>query len=210
MTANIGKITKWNDEKGFGFITPNSGGKSVFIHINDFSNRHPRPVEGLSVTYRLSTDAKGRRCANKASPVGGQPVLSKADKQKTSSIRICVVFFLVLLGLAVFDRLPWVLVGFYIVISALTYTVYAIDKSAAKSGDWRTSERSLHFFSLIGGWPGAAIAQSRLRHKSKKLSFRIVYFLTMIINCGILGWLLTPVGAHKLEVLLQQLKNMNF
>ncbi len=29
-----GKITSWNDEKGFGFIRPSGGGKQVFIHIN--------------------------------------------------------------------------------------------------------------------------------------------------------------------------------
>jgi cold shock CspA family protein len=62
MTSEIGTITKWNDEKGFGFITPNSGGKSVFIHINDFSRRHKRPVQGLSVTYNLSKDKRGRAC----------------------------------------------------------------------------------------------------------------------------------------------------
>jgi cold shock CspA family protein len=40
MESEIGTITKWNDEKGFGFITPNSGRKQIFIHINEFSRKH--------------------------------------------------------------------------------------------------------------------------------------------------------------------------
>jgi cold shock CspA family protein len=28
-----GKITDWNDEKGYGFVTPNGGGPRVFVHI---------------------------------------------------------------------------------------------------------------------------------------------------------------------------------
>jgi cold shock CspA family protein len=38
-----GKMTRWNDEKGFGFVTPRSGGKQVFVHITAFSNRKRRP-----------------------------------------------------------------------------------------------------------------------------------------------------------------------
>lgn len=34
-----GKITFWNDEKGYGFITPSAGLKQVFVHIRAFSNR---------------------------------------------------------------------------------------------------------------------------------------------------------------------------
>jgi len=53
----------------------------------------------------------------------------------------------------------------------------------------------LHTLSFLGGWPGAAIAQSFLRHKSKKASFRFTYWITVIANYGALYWLITPAGS---------------
>ena len=60
-------------------------------------------------------------------------------------------------------------------INLLTFVTYAMDKSAAQSGRWRTSEKHLHLLSLAGGWPGAWCAQQWLRHKSSKQEFRAVY-----------------------------------
>jgi len=76
--------------------------------------------------------------------------------------------------------------------------VYALDKSAAKKGAWRTQESTLHLLSLAGGWPGALIAQQKLRHKSKKQSFRFVFWVTVIMNCSAFFWLFTPTGAATL------------
>lgn len=205
MTSEIGKISSWNDEKGFGFITPNSGGKSVFIHINDFSKRPKRPIRGLSVIYSLSKDSRGRLCAANVHPKKGHKRVTKAGKQKVISIFISSVFISTVIGLVLVNKLPVIIIGFYIVVSVLTFGLYAKDKSAAQTGKWRTAESTLHLFSLVGGWPGAAIAQSQLRHKSKKTSFRVVYWFTVIINCGILGWLLTPEGTYRLEIILQRI-----
>ena len=44
---------------------------------------------------------------------------------------------------------------------------------------------TLHGLSLIGGWPGALIAQQVLRHKSRKEEFRFVFWLTVVINVGV-------------------------
>ena len=48
-----GKITSWNDDKGYGFITPLSGGKQIFIHISALSNRNRRPELNEVVTYSV-------------------------------------------------------------------------------------------------------------------------------------------------------------
>ncbi|WJG09423.1 DUF1294 domain-containing protein [Aliiglaciecola sp. LCG003] len=76
----------------------------------------------------------------------------------------------------------------YIGISLVTFLAYLIDKSAAQEGRWRTKESTLHLFALLGGWPGALVAQNWLRHKSKKTSFRLVFCCTVVLNCSGLGW----------------------
>jgi uncharacterized membrane protein YsdA (DUF1294 family) len=80
--------------------------------------------------------------------------------------------------------------GWYLLISLLTFVIYAKDKSAAEKGSWRIPESTLHFLALIGGWPGALLAQQVLRHKSKKQPFRFVFYLTVLLNCGLLVCLL--------------------
>jgi cold shock CspA family protein len=58
-----GKITKWNRDKGYGFITPSSGAKQVFVHIDALRNRDLPPQMGQRVTFTLSQDNQGRPCA---------------------------------------------------------------------------------------------------------------------------------------------------
>ena len=63
-------------------------------------------------------------------------------------------------------------------------------------------ERTLHLFSLLGGWPGALAAQRLFRHKSSKASFQTTYWITVALNCAALGWLLSPYGAQTLEMVI--------
>lgn len=99
-------------------------------------------------------------------------------------------------------RLPAMIFGIYMAASLLAFVAYAIDKSAARGDRRRISERTLHAFSLVGGWPGALMAQRLLRHKTKKRSFQIVFWLTVAINCGGLVWMLLPAGTEFLRTML--------
>lgn len=55
-----GKLVSWKDEQGFGFISPETGGPNVFVHIKSFLNHSRRPVDRDVVTFEHSTDANGR------------------------------------------------------------------------------------------------------------------------------------------------------
>lgn len=57
-----GRITEWNDDRGFGFITPNGGGPRVFIHFRALQLGEPRPNGGELVTYvEVPVSGKGPR-----------------------------------------------------------------------------------------------------------------------------------------------------
>lgn len=101
------------------------------------------------------------------------------------------VLFLAALPVAVLAGfLPGALAVAYITASVLTFLVYAWDKSAARQGQWRIRERTLHVLALAGGWPGALIAQTVLRHKSRKQAFRAISWATAFIHCAALAGLL--------------------
>ena len=92
--------------------------------------------------------------------------------------------------MALIDSLPLIIVMGYIAVSLITFLAYAIDKSAARTGRWRTKETTLHLFALLGGWPGAFYAQHSLRHKISKGEFKKVFWLTVLVNISGLIWLL--------------------
>lgn len=194
-----GKITKWNDDKGFGFITPNVAGKQVFIHISAFNNHNRRPEINQEVIYTLSTDKQGRSRAENATLPGDNLRRNSNKKSGTFSILLSVSFLVIVSILAVTGGIQLSLFAIYFACSIITFAAYAMDKSAAQRGAWRTSESTLHLLSLLGGWSGAIFAQQKLRHKSKKQSFRFVFWITVILNCGVFAWLLTPNGAATFQ-----------
>nr|WP_217908835.1 DUF1294 domain-containing protein [Halomonas maris] len=71
----------------------------------------------------------------------------------------------------------------------LAYITYAIDKKAAINNRRRVSEKTLHLLGVMGGWPGAFLAQQRLRHKTQKTAFQVTFWLTVVVNLACAGWL---------------------
>ena len=197
-----GKITTWNDDKGFGFITPFDGGDRVFIHITALGNRNRRPALNDVVTYSLSKDKQGRTCAANAT-LAGDKLVKKAPKTSSKGTILFAVLFLAGVGLsALLGHLPGAVTIAYLVMSLITFLAYAIDKQAARAGRWRTGESTLLLLGLAGGWPGALIAQQNLRHKSKKASFRAALWLTVVLNGAVFAWLHTETGRTALDDLL--------
>ncbi|MFC5461827.1 DUF1294 domain-containing protein [Massilia niabensis] len=197
-----GKITSWKDDQGFGFISPNGGGPAVFVHIKSFANRGPRPANDDIVTYELGSNEKGQPRAEHVSFARARASRPTAPRPSGGSLVTAAGFLALVAAFVVTGTLPPVVLGAYLGLSAAAFIAYAFDKSAAQNNEWRTPESTLHMFGLVGGWPGALLAQQLLRHKSKKESFRTMFWLTVAANCAALGWLLSPSGSDALRSIL--------
>ncbi len=129
---------------------------------------------------------------------------SKASSGKRSSVArvnrflpallVVVAFFVGLAILASESERRW-FVGFYALMSVLSFSLYGLDRRASVRGGWRTPEARLHLVELLGGWPGALLAQWVFRHKTRKTSFQVVFYLVVAANLGALGWLLFVNGG---------------
>ncbi len=195
-----GKLVEWNDEKGFGFVIPNAGGRKIFVHANEFTNRRSSRdlAVGALLTFEVGLDVQKRSCAKNVVTVIAPQVRGQADERADAreiasiwSQWLAIAWFIVVSSLFALSMLPWKFVALWLGLNIVTYMFYAIDKSAAKRGSWRTSESSLHLLALVGGWPAAAIAQQRLRHKTSKAEFRWVFWFTVIANVGAMCWLVS-------------------
>jgi len=125
------------------------------------------------------------------------------NKNSTLGVKFSVIFCAFLALSVLVGWAPLTLLWLYLALSTVTFINYALDKSAAKHSRRRTPESQLHLLSLIGGWPGAAIAQSILRHKSVKKEFQVMFGVTVIMNCAVLGWLMfSETGTHFISTVV--------
>lgn len=193
-----GKIVFWNKEKAFGFIEPTAGGKQVFVHITSFKTKGRTPAVGRAVSFQLAKDNEGRLCAVKVLYAGEKAAPARARPKKSASLWLIPIYFTLLFLSVVLTELPVTVLLWQIAMSIVSYVVYAWDKSSAQNKRWRTSEGTLHMFDLAGGWPGALLAQQVLRHKSKKPSFRFVFWVTVLLSVAMVVWLHTSEGRNLL------------
>ncbi|MCE8001640.1 DUF1294 domain-containing protein [Billgrantia ethanolica] len=192
-----GKLTEWNDAKGFGFITPAAGGPRVFVHISAFPRGGRRPTLNEPITYHLTQDNQNRPKAQKALYLKAARHASPRSRGLMLASAIAAAFFALLAALSAAGHTPTQLIAAYALLSVITFAMYGIDKAAAERGQWRTSEATLLFAGLIGGWPGALIAQRLFRHKTRKQQFQAMFWCGVVVNCGVLGWLVYSDGAVR-------------
>ena len=70
----------------------------------------------------------------------------------------------------------------YGIVSVLAFLLYWSDKRKARADSWRTPENVLHALEFAGGWPGALLAQQVFRHKTRKVSFQLVFWSIVLLH----------------------------
>jgi uncharacterized membrane protein YsdA (DUF1294 family) len=127
-------------------------------------------------------------------PTGHAMVLLVPQSEKFTLWNVAIAIGLLVLPVVALQQSAWDPTWIFVyalVLSALTYWAYAIDKRRAREGRWRLPEVQLHLLELLGGWPGAYLAQRTLRHKISKRSYQVVFWLI------VLGYQL--VAVHSLQ-----------
>ena len=77
-----GQLKRWNENKGFGFISPEKGKRDVFIHVSALKNMNRRPVVGDIVFYQIHTDNDGKNRAVNAKIEGVATLKPRAKRKK--------------------------------------------------------------------------------------------------------------------------------
>ncbi len=101
------------------------------------------------------------------------------------------LLFLLAVGIGAYAAvIPISLMTGYLAVSMMTFLFYAWDKAAARSRRRRTPERFLHLLAVVGGWPGAMLAQQWLHHKTIKRRFRLFFWLSVVVNIALVVYFL--------------------
>lgn len=188
-----GILVMWNDLKGFGFVRPDDGDEDHFIHISAFKKgMSRRPEIGDELRFRPDGQSGKKRAVfaviqgvDYEPPPAPKP-FSLMPKRRPWFINLLIFIPLAssfYLLIAARNPLPFF---FYTALSLLTMFIYATDKANAATHRWRVPEGYLHILELMGGWPGALLAQNEFRHKTRKSLYQILF--RVIIAVHLLGW----------------------
>lgn len=99
-----GRLAEWNDDRGFGFITPLEGGPRIFVHVRQFTRDKRRPMALDLVTYDVDKDARGRRCATQVlymAPTGFARTALRSISTGGRQFPVALVLSMLLVGVLI-------------------------------------------------------------------------------------------------------------
>lgn len=93
-----GQLTTWKDDRGFGFIKPDNGGKQIFLHISALKGAGRRPKVGDTILYEQVVEPSGKMRAARASIQGLEPQPPSPKRKKRKGGLLETAFSVVILA----------------------------------------------------------------------------------------------------------------
>lgn len=189
---------------GPGRAVPPSGSNAPG-RLRDSASHGPRAsgVDPSAATTRRGAPARGHR-AHASQAARPREEQGSRVSPLAALVAIGALFGLTMLalvsdpdtarawGFSLRHASTWVVI-WYAVASLVALLLYGLDKHAAGRGRQRVSERSLLVTGLVGGWPGALLAQQVLRHKTRKAPFLRAFAGTVVLNVSALALWQAPM-----------------
>ncbi|WP_395738614.1 DUF1294 domain-containing protein [Prosthecobacter sp.] len=172
---HTGRVMEWHADKGYGWLKFED--KRLFLHRRDFSRWHHAPKVGEEIRFTWGLDTKQRECAQNAVQVREVAAVSVWALLVLAALLVAPVYAWRQTGWEM-----WKLAAYVGAVSVMTYAAYRSDKRKARREAWRTPEWCLHLLELAGGWPGAWVAQRRLRHKCSNRFYQFEFWLIICIH----------------------------
>jgi uncharacterized membrane protein YsdA (DUF1294 family)/cold shock CspA family protein len=188
-----GVVKAWNPDRGFGFVQ-RDGAPDLFLHIKAFPRGAAEPAVGDEITFEVEVQPDGKPRAAQAR-LAEEPYVPPVRPTSPIIGTLAILAFASIYSLVevYWGPVPLWVLFLYLGVSAITFGAYAIDKSAARLKQRRVAETSLILLGMLGGWPGAILAQQLLRHKTTKQSFRAVFWASVLINVFVFVTLNAPL-----------------
>ena len=81
-----------------------------------------------------------------------------------------------------------VYLGSTVLFSVFAFCAMGLDKSKAGRGKRRIAELTLHMFELLGGWPGSLLGQRTFHHKTRKITYQVVFWGIVCVHLVLIAW----------------------
>lgn len=143
--------------------------------------------------------------------------MANSESRPKSRVPLAWLARLWLVGIALLLGIDWLSSAFSLslltrayfwgtlLMSLVCFVAYGVDKRRANLDRQRIPEKRLHLMEVLGGWPGAVLGQQMFRHKTIKMSFRLVLWSIISLHVALSAYFVYDAiqEKHRREQILK-------